>query len=60
MGLFSFAFSLSMIVGPVLGISVYWRFRPTALWLGCGVTGCFLYAVFSLISRSLAAQETNE
>ncbi len=57
MGLFSFAFSLSMIVGPVLGTSVYGKFGATTLWLGCGVTGCFLYASFSLLSRSLAAEE---
>ncbi|UCE40122.1 MAG: MFS transporter [Candidatus Aminicenantes bacterium] len=60
MGLFSFAFSLSMIVGPVLGTSVYGRFGPTTLWLGCGVTGCFLYVAFSLLSRNLAAEEKKE
>jgi predicted MFS family arabinose efflux permease len=57
MGLFSFAFSLSMILGPVIGTSVYGKFGPTTLWLGCGVTGCFLYVVFSFISRSLADKE---
>jgi predicted MFS family arabinose efflux permease len=56
MGLFSFAFSLSMIVGPVLGTSVYGSLGPTALWLGCGVTGCVLYAAFSLIGRSLTTE----
>jgi len=60
MGLFSFAFSLSMIVGPVLGTSVYGRFGPTALWLGCGVTGCILFGAFSLLSRSLAAEEKKQ
>jgi len=60
MGLFSFAFSLSMIVGPVLGTSVYGRFGPTMLWLGCGVTGCILFGAFSLLSKSLATQEKNE
>jgi len=57
MGLFSFAFSLSMIVGPVIGTSVYGRLGPTALWLGCGVTGCILYAAFSLLSRPLVAEQ---
>jgi predicted MFS family arabinose efflux permease len=60
MGLFSFAFSLSMIVGPVLGTSVYGRFGPTALWLGCGVTGCILFGAFSLLSRSLASEEKKQ
>jgi predicted MFS family arabinose efflux permease len=59
MGLFSFAFSLSMIVGPVVGTSVYGRFGPTMLWLGCGVTGCILFGAFSLLSKSLAAEEKN-
>jgi predicted MFS family arabinose efflux permease len=56
MGMFSFAFSLSMILGPVIGTSVYGKFGPATLWIGCGVTGCFLYAAFSLLSRSLSAQ----
>ncbi len=60
MGLFSFAFSFSMILGPVIGTSVYGKFGPTTLWLGCGVTGCFLYIAFSLLSKSLAAQEKKE
>jgi len=60
MGLFSFAFSLSMILGPVIGTSVYGKFGPTTLWLGCGVTGCFLYVVFSLLSKSLAADEKKD
>jgi len=51
MGLFSFAFSLSMIVGPVLGTAVYSQFGPTALWFSCGIAGAFLYAIFSLLNR---------
>lgn len=50
MGLFSFAFSLSMIVGPVVGTSVYWKFGPDMLWFGCGVLGGFLCAAFSLLN----------
>jgi predicted MFS family arabinose efflux permease len=53
MGLFSFAFSLSMIVGPALGTSVYSRFGPTTLWFGCGIVGCLLFAGFSLLRKSL-------
>lgn len=59
MGLFSFAFSLSMIAGPMIGTWVYGKYGPAALWIGCGAAGCFLYAAFSLISRSLAAAKEN-
>ena len=54
MGLFSFAFSLSMIVGPAVGTAVYGRFGPAALWFGCGAVGVLLYAAFSILSRSLS------
>jgi predicted MFS family arabinose efflux permease len=57
MGLFSFAFSLSMIVGPAVGTAVYSRFGPTILWFGCGVVGCLLYVGFSLLSRSLTGNK---
>lgn len=60
MGLFSFSFSLAMIIGPVIGTAVYGRFGPTALWFGCGGVGCFLFAAFSLLSRSLTAEEKKE
>ncbi|MBN1222863.1 MAG: hypothetical protein JXB23_06410, partial [Candidatus Aminicenantes bacterium] len=50
MGLFSFAFSLSMIVGPLVGTTVYGSFGPTTLWFGCGILGVILYAAFSVIS----------
>ena len=60
MGLFSFSFSLAMIIGPVVGTAVYGRFGPTVLWFGCGAVGCFLYAVFSLLSRPLATREKGE
>lgn len=55
MGLFSFAFSLSMIVGPIIGTAVYERISPSVLWFGCGIVGCFLFVVFSLLSPSLAS-----
>ncbi len=55
MGLFSFAFSLSMILGPMVGTTVYSRFGPSTLWFGCGATGILLYAAFTWLSRSLTA-----
>jgi predicted MFS family arabinose efflux permease len=50
MGLFSFAFSLSMIVGPAVGTSVYWKFGPETLWFACGALGCFLCTAFFLLN----------
>ena len=53
MGLFSFAFSLSMIVGPIVGTSVYGKLGPKILWYGCGILGLLLCGSFSLLSRKL-------
>jgi len=50
MGLFSFAFSVSMILGPSLGTYVYSRFGSDVLWFGCGVTGFLLFVAFRLMS----------
>ena len=58
MGLFAFAFSFSMIIGPAIGAAVYGHLGPTALWFGCGIVGCLLTAAFSLLSRSLSALPT--
>jgi MFS family permease len=55
MGLFAFAFSLSMIIGPAIGTAIYSHLGATALWLGCGAVGCLLTAAFSLLSRSLSS-----
>jgi predicted MFS family arabinose efflux permease len=43
MGLFSFAFSLSLAVGPLLGAKIYDSFGPSTLWFGCGVAGVILW-----------------
>jgi predicted MFS family arabinose efflux permease len=53
MGLFSFAFSLSMIVGPIVGTSVYSRYGPTVLWFGCGIVGLGLCVLFGMLGRFL-------
>jgi predicted MFS family arabinose efflux permease len=60
MGLFSFAFSISMIFGPIVGTGVYSRFGPTALWYGCGIVGLVLCVVFSLLGRFFSAQGVAE
>jgi MFS family permease len=53
MGVFSFSFSLSMILGPIIGTGVYQRFGPTWLWYGCGLTGIILFFAFLALSRYL-------
>ncbi|MBN2207668.1 MAG: MFS transporter [Candidatus Aminicenantes bacterium] len=53
LGLFSFAFSLGFIVGPVLGTEVYERWGGEALWFGCGAAGFVLAGSFSLLKRYL-------
>jgi len=50
MGLFSFAFSVSMILGPALGTYVYSRFGPDVLWFGCGIMGFLLFVGFRIMS----------
>ena len=54
MGMFSFAFSLSMILGPMIGPAVYARFGPDHLWYGCGLLGALLCGAFLLLSRSVS------
>ncbi|HLP45591.1 MAG TPA: MFS transporter [Candidatus Kapabacteria bacterium] len=43
MGLFSFAFALSMVVGPLLGAKIYDTFGASTLWFGCGAVGFILW-----------------
>jgi MFS family permease len=49
MGLSSFSFSLAFIIAPAVGMAIYGRLGPDAVWyICCGV--CFLLAVaFSLL-----------
>lgn len=60
MGLFSFAFSLSMIAGPIIGTAVYEKLSPSALWFGCGIVGCILFVSFSLLGPSLASEPSRQ
>ncbi len=55
MGMFTFAFSLSFIVGPITGTGVYDHFGPTALWLGAGVLGILCSLGFLGLDRVLAS-----
>jgi predicted MFS family arabinose efflux permease len=54
MGMFSFAFSFSMVLAPAAGTAVYDRFGPNALWFGCGAAGLLLFAAFAVLKPFLA------
>lgn len=53
MGFFSFAFSFSMILGPLGGTFLYSRLGPNILWFTCGLLGVFLSLAFFALSRLL-------
>jgi predicted MFS family arabinose efflux permease len=53
MGLFTFSFSLAMIIGPMIGTAVYGKYGPDLLWFGCGVAGLLISVAFTLLSRLL-------
>jgi MFS family permease len=59
MGMFSFAFSFSMVVGPAAGTAVYGRFGQNVLWFGCGAVGLLLFAAFAGLKSSLATAPGN-
>ncbi len=56
MGLFSFTFSLALVVGPVLGTWIYATFTPEKLWYGVGIVGFFVWLGFVLINGLLKAE----
>lgn len=52
MGLFSFSFAVSFIVGPALGTWIYDGFGPQYLWIFIGIIGLFVSAGFLMMNRS--------
>jgi predicted MFS family arabinose efflux permease len=60
MGLFTFFFSLSMIIGPMIGTAVYGKYGPDVLWFGCGVLGLLLCIAFTLIRRLLEGENSTK
>ncbi len=60
MGMFSFAFSFSMVFAPAAGTAVYGRLGPAALWFGCGAAGLLLFAAFSVLRPFLTAAPAGE
>ncbi len=53
MGLFSLAFSVSLILGPAVGSYIYAAFGPNVLWSGCGILGFVLFILFRTLSPFL-------
>ncbi|MBL1213950.1 MAG: MFS transporter [Ignavibacteriae bacterium] len=53
MGLFTFSFALSFIIGPTAGTYIYEKFGPENLWYACGVLGVFVAGGFLLLNNYL-------
>ncbi|MBN2410041.1 MFS transporter [candidate division KSB1 bacterium] len=53
MGMFSFTFSIALVIGPGLGAWVYDHFGPVILWYGIGVTGLIVFSGFQIIHKKL-------
>jgi len=58
MGLYGFAFSLALFVGPSIGTKVYTVFSPDTPWFCCGVMGILLWIGFySLKEKTRPGEE---
>lgn len=57
MGLYSFAFSLSLAIGPTIGTTIYSTFGPNMLWLGCGIMGVLLSLGFLSLHQNESSNE---
>ena len=53
MGMFTFTFSLSMVLGPTMGASIYHQFGPDILWFSIGFLGLLIFTGFQLVNFSL-------
>jgi MFS family permease len=56
MGLFTFSFALSFVIGPTAGTLVYENFGPEKLWYACGILGIFVSGGFLLLNNYLNKQ----
>ncbi|MDH4196849.1 MAG: MFS transporter [Candidatus Aminicenantes bacterium] len=57
MGMFSFSYSLSLIVAPVAGTAVYERFGGDVVWYGCFGVTVLIAAAFYRLRPSLAKRK---
>ena len=57
MGLFSFSYSLSLIVAPVAGTAVYERFGGDTVWYGCFGVTVLIAAAFYRLRPSLVKKK---
>jgi len=53
MGVYTGTFSLSLMLGPLLGLAVYQRFGGQALWLGIGGVGLLFWLACRLLEPYL-------
>ena len=51
MGLYTFAFSFSFVIGPVLGSWVYENINPSVLWSSIGILGLFVWIRFFYLEK---------
>ena len=56
LGLFSAAFSMAFVLGPISGTWIYEVYGYRALWWTCGVLGVVLWSAFSLLSVAVKKQ----
>ncbi|MBN1482687.1 MFS transporter [candidate division KSB1 bacterium] len=51
LGMFSFTFSLSMVISPSLGAWVYETYGPTTLWHSISILGIVMYSGFMIVNQ---------
>jgi MFS family permease len=57
MGLFSFGFSLALIIAPAAGTAVYGYFGGDAVWIGCASLSFLLAGAFFLLRPSFEVKK---
>ncbi|MGD9897908.1 MAG: MDR family MFS transporter [Calditrichaceae bacterium] len=57
MGMFTFSFSISFVVGPATGTWIYETFGPVNLWYSAGIAGIFVWLGFGFIKQLLKREK---
>ena len=60
MGMFTFTFGLSFVLGPALGTYIYEKFGPENLWYSCGVLGIAVCLGFFTLNNYLKKLKDNQ